>query len=80
MEKLGINWIWLATQCLNVILLGLFIAGIVLFCWWLIRRTSTPPLSATATRETPLDILKVRYARGELTKEQFEQMRSDLES
>jgi putative membrane protein len=31
-------------------------------------------------RETPLDILKKRYARGEISKEQFENMKKDLES
>ncbi len=29
--------------------------------------------------EDPLDILKRRYARGEITREQFEQMRRDLQ-
>jgi putative membrane protein len=28
----------------------------------------------------PLDILKERYARGEITREQYEQMRRDIES
>jgi putative membrane protein len=28
--------------------------------------------------ETTLDVLKMRYAKGEITKEQFEEMRRDL--
>jgi putative membrane protein len=32
------------------------------------------------TRETPLEILKKRYARGEITREQFEKMKEDLKA
>jgi len=31
-------------------------------------------------RETPMEILKKRYAKGEITKEEFEKMKKDLES
>lgn len=33
----------------------------------------------TATSQSPLEILKARYARGEISREEYEQMRRDLE-
>ncbi len=56
------------------------IAGIILFVWMLSRGGNAAVTRSATPRETPLDILKARYARGELTKEQFDQMRKDLES
>ena len=32
------------------------------------------------TSQTPLEILKARYVRGEITREEYEQVRQDLES
>lgn len=31
------------------------------------------------SRQTPLEILQARYARGEISREEYEQMRRDLE-
>jgi putative membrane protein len=60
---------------LLVVFAALVIAAIIVVVWWQAGRGQ----SGRDTRETPLDILKARYARGEITREDFEQMRKDLE-
>lgn len=53
---------------------ALIVAGIVVLAGWL-RRREFP-----GQRETPLDILKKRYALGEIGKDEFDRMKRDLES
>ncbi len=52
----------------------LIIACGVWLVLWLARRMGV----VGPVRETPLDILKARYARGEITKQQFDEMKHDL--
>jgi putative membrane protein len=65
---------WAGMMYLGMIIFLLFAAILVyLFLQrFPLHRGMTPS-------ETPLDILKRRYARGEITREQFEQMRRDIE-
>jgi len=66
--------------------LFLLLALIVGIFWLVITQThrrprtvtSSAPTSTPAARETPVDILQTRYAKGEITKEQFEEMKRDL--
>jgi len=53
---------------------GLIIVGLVLLIRWLWDH-GRPGMGSA---EAPLDILKRRYARGEITKEEFERMKQDL--
>jgi putative membrane protein len=57
----------------------LVIVGLVFLIKWLIQTTSS---GKTDGRPSPkaMDILKERYARGEISKEEFEMMKYDLHS
>lgn len=49
-----------------------------LFIWlviWLIRQNTSINQSS---KDSPMDILKKRYAQGEITKKQFDEMKKEL--
>ncbi|MDX9760674.1 MAG: SHOCT domain-containing protein [Desulfomonilia bacterium] len=68
------SWFGGAIMWIIVFLLILFV--VYLF----IRIARGPSAPYEAGRETPLDIVKKRYARGEISKAQFEEMKKDLSS
>jgi putative membrane protein len=55
----------------------LVLAGIVVLIVWAVRRFSTPS-NPPNSGPSPREILQARYARGEITREQYQQMLSDL--
>lgn len=55
-----------------------FWIAIIAIIVWLIVDRSNKNRQNLLQQETALDILKKRYAKGEITKEQFEQMKNDL--
>ena len=61
----GLGWL---------IIVGLGILVVVA----LLRRGGSP--QRPAHEETPLGILKKRYAKGELTREEFQEMKKEIES
>ncbi|HEV8674672.1 MAG TPA: SHOCT domain-containing protein [Methylomirabilota bacterium] len=50
----------------------ILLAALGLVLWWALSQRRPP------RRDTALDILRERYARGELTREEFEAQRRDL--
>lgn len=67
----GIGWGWLGLGVLHMALFwGLVLLAFVALLRWL----------GTGSRAEPraMDILKARYANGELTREQFEQLRREI--
>lgn len=54
----------------------LVIIGVILLIVWIVRQSGTR--AGARGEETALDILNKRYARGELSKEDYEKMRKDI--
>ncbi len=65
---------FLLIMLVQIVFWVLVIAGGVVLVLWLARRMGL----VGPARESALDILKARYARGELTVEQFEVMKRTL--
>lgn len=57
----------------------IWLAVFVFIGWFVINQVNKNKQdNQNSYHESPLDVLKKRYAKGEITKEQFEQMKRDL--
>jgi putative membrane protein len=78
----GYGWIGMA---IGMVLMLLFFAAAVLFVVWVVRQAF--PGSANSSQNPPAvsapltakEILKARYAKGELTREEYQNMLADIE-
>lgn len=75
----GYGWSW-GSMGLGMVGISLFwlllIVAIVLLAKWLLGQSSTP---GRTPEKTALDILKERYARGDIDKAEYDQRKHDLE-
>lgn len=70
----GMGW-WMV---FGMILFVVFWGGIIALIIWGVSRVTRGSSGSTQNRSDALEIAKVRYARGEITREQFEQIKKDL--
>ena len=56
----------------------LFLAVVGLIVYLVVRGETKKKQGGAGSEETALEILKKRYARGEITREEFERMKKDL--
>ena len=69
----GVWGAWgIAMMAMILLFWGVVIVGIVLGIRWLMGQAREPQ------RDTAMDILRQRYARGDVTKEEFEAKKRDL--
>jgi len=70
----GMMWGWWGMGWIFIIIFwGLVLLGLIFLIRWL-----AGTLKASKGEESALDILKKRYARGEINQEEFEQKKRDL--
>jgi uncharacterized membrane protein len=78
------GWGWIGFVLYLLILIAILI-GIVAFIFWLVRRirangpSTYSPTTAGNTQSSAQEILAIRYARGEIDREKFKSLLSDLE-
>jgi putative membrane protein len=63
--------IWLL---LGMLILAVVIPGIVLVMVWFMQKT----VGGARGRDSALELLKMRYARGEISREEFEEKKNDI--
>jgi len=76
----GMGWWMLWGGLMMLLFWGTVIALIVWAVQAGTRRDAgpSPPPQAGSTGQTPLDIARERYARGDISREEFEQIKNDL--
>ena len=83
MHGWGFGWEWMF---LGSLLMLLFWGGVIAFAVWAIRaltrseRDRDGGRTFSSQENAALEILKQRYARGEISREEYQSMRRELES
>jgi putative membrane protein len=71
-------WGWSWWMIFGGILMIIFWIGVIWLVVWGIRKIARGSEGKSSGTRSALDIARERYARGEITKEQFEQYKKDL--
>jgi len=72
-HMMGGTVMWVIFPVIVLIVLGFVI-------YFILQSSREKSSGSPSTMETPMDILKKRYAKGEITKEEFDRMKKDLKS
>ena len=71
----GGGFIWMIFFFIFVLVI---IVGIILLIIWLVKRVSYSGGTIKTDKNSAMEILKERYARGEITRKEFETIKKDI--
>ena len=69
----GSMWAWVL---FGVLIVAVIVPGIVLIMVWIMQKTIGGEIQKTGG--SAIEILKARYAKGEISKEEFEEKKRDI--
>jgi putative membrane protein len=75
MDGWGMGWFGMIFM---IIFWGLIMVGLVSLIRWLIQNTNSKGHSGVSVGPKAIDILKERYAKGEISQDEFETMKKDI--
>lgn len=75
----GFDHLWWGGGFLMMILWTVLLIAILIWIFKTIQNRSSRDTSTDLKQETSLDILKKRYARGEISKEEYDRIKKDLQ-
>jgi putative membrane protein len=75
----GFDHMWWGGGFLMMIIWTVLLIVLLIWIFKAIQNRSNKPVSTSLKNETPLDILKKRYARGEISKEEYDRIKKDLQ-
>lgn len=80
MHGFGFGGMGLSGGWIGLIFNLVVLIGIVILVVWAIKRFTSGSFNGNQTlgNQAPREILQVRYARGEITRDQYQQMLQDL--
>jgi len=75
-----LGWIWMALGILVVAGFAIWLVWSVCVTQSKINSVGTQGIQGTQTQVTAIEVLKQRYARGEITQAQFDEMRRNIDA
>lgn len=62
-----------------IVMMVLFVGGVIGLVVWLVSRSANPDWGRRSDQgDNPLEIARRRYARGEITKDEYDRLKKDL--